>query len=97
MRKHAVPLAVSEDELQRVERFCEVNGLDEVGRICAELRVLRTEYILLSNRVGKQRAMIETLEHDPQIRYSKELDAMISMTQPQVNITFGDLNAPAKP
>jgi hypothetical protein len=72
---------VSDAELSLAERFCEQNGLDEIGRICAELRTLRAEYISLSNRVGKQRALIEALEHDPQIRYSKELDSMIAMSR----------------
>lgn len=81
MPKHGVPFAVSEAELHEVEEFCARNGLDQIGRICAELRVLRAEYLAQSNRIGKQRAMIETLEHNPSIRYSKELDAMIAMTK----------------
>lgn len=75
------PFAVSDAELSEVEGFCKRQGLDQIGRICAELRVLRAEYLQLANRVGKQRAMIETLEHDPTIRYGKELEAMVSMTR----------------
>lgn len=70
------PFAVSDAELSEVEGFCSRNGLDQIGRICAELRTLRSEYILLAGRVGKQRGMIETLEHDPNKRYARELDVI---------------------
>ena len=78
---HSRPFAVTEDELSAVERFCKANKLDEIARICAELRVLRAEYLKQTNRVAKQRAMIEALEHNPNIRYSKELDSMIAMNR----------------
>ena len=81
VKHHSRPFAVTEAELQAVERFCKANQLDEIGRICAELRVLRAEYLKQANVIGKQRAMVETLEHNPNIRYSKELDSMISMTK----------------
>jgi hypothetical protein len=72
------PFAVTEAELANVEKFCKSNGLDEIGRVCAELRVLRAEYLLLSKRAGKQRAMIETIEHDPHQRFAKEMDVIIN-------------------
>lgn len=81
VKHHARPFYVTEDELSAVERFCKANQLDEIGRICAELRVLRAEYLAQTRTVGRQRVMIESLEHDPTIRYSKELDSMISMTK----------------
>lgn len=70
------PFAVSDPELAEVEGFCSRNGLDQIGRICAELRTLRAEYVLLVGRVGKQRAMIDTLEHDPSKRYAREIDVI---------------------
>ena len=82
------PFAVTEDELRKVEKFCADNGLDEIGRICAELRVLRAEFLQLSTRIGKQRAMIETLEHDPQKRFAKELDVIVN---------YGGHDAPSIP
>ena len=84
LKHHSRPFAVTEDELQNVEKFCAANQLDEIGRICAELRVLRAEYLQLSTANGKLRAMVEVLEHDPQRRYSKDLEM----------ITTGGTNAP---
>lgn len=81
VKHHSRPFGVSEEELTKMEAFCASNQLDEIGRICAELRVLRAEYLKQSNIIGKQRAMVETLERNPNIRYSKELDSMISMTK----------------
>ena len=72
------PFAVSDAELREVEGFCSRNGLDEIGRICAELRTMRSEYILLSERAGRQRSMIDTLEHDPQKRYARELEVIVT-------------------
>jgi hypothetical protein len=85
MPSHVPPFAVSDAELREVEGFCSRNGLDQIGRICAELRVLRAEYLAQSNRIGKQRAMIETLEHDPTIRYSKELEVMVEAKKEEPN------------
>ncbi len=48
------PFAASDAELSEVEGFCERNGLDQIGRICAELRALRQEYLQLAKRVGQQ-------------------------------------------
>jgi hypothetical protein len=78
------PFAVDSSELEEVERFCRENKLDVIGRICAELRVLRAEYLVLAQRAGKQKALVETLEHDPSKRFAKELDI----------ITDGNDNAP---
>lgn len=72
------PFAVTEAELASVERFCKANSLDEIGRVCAELRVLRAEYLRLSNRYGKAKAMVETMEHDPHQRYAKEMEVIIN-------------------
>lgn len=72
LKQHARPFGVSEDELTKMEAFCASNQLDELGRICAELRVLRAEYLLLSKRVG----MARNSEPDPILanrRFSKSL------------------------
>lgn len=69
---HARPFGVTEEELTKIESFCASNQLDEMGRICAELRVLRAEYLLLSKRVG----MARNSEPDPYLanrRFSKTL------------------------
>jgi hypothetical protein len=70
------PFAVSSVELQDVEQFCEKNNLPTIARICAELRVLRTEYIHLSTRLGRARSMVQTLESSPQQRFAKDLDSI---------------------
>lgn len=70
------PFAVSDAELTEVEGFCKRNGLDQIGRICAELRALRVAYMEQCKRVGKQRQMVETLQPDPSERYAKELDSI---------------------
>lgn len=72
------PFAVSNSELAEVEGFCSRNGLDQIGRICAELRTLRNEYIQLSKRLGKQQQMVETLQPDPSVRFAKELEVIVS-------------------
>ena len=81
------PFAVSDADLQEAEGFCRRNGLDQIGKICAELRTLRKEYIVLSQRVGRQKATIENLMPDPSRRFASELD----------QITTGVPDAPAKP
>lgn len=85
VKHHSYPFAVAENELQKVEQFCKDNQLDEIGHICAELRVLRAEYLAQANRISKQRAMIEMLEHDPTVRYSKELDSMTTTVRESKN------------
>jgi len=70
---HSRPFGVTEAELLKVESFCAANKLDEIGRICAELRVLRAEYITLCKRVGMSRATVP----DPitsNKRYGAELE-----------------------
>ncbi len=74
----SLPFAVSTGELQEVEDFCQRNGLDQIGRICAELRVLRTEYLVLSQRVARQKAMIEAASMDSNARYAQELDVLMT-------------------
>jgi hypothetical protein len=72
VKHHSHPFGVTEDELLKVESFCAANKLDEVGRICAELRVLRAEYLTLCKRVG----MTRNSEPDPILanrRFSKTL------------------------
>jgi hypothetical protein len=71
-KHHATPFGVTEQELLKVESFCAANQLDEVGRICAELRVLRQEYLTLCKRVG----MNQNSEPDPILanrRFSRTL------------------------
>lgn len=72
VKHHSRPFGVSEEELTKMEAFCASNQLDELGRICAELRVLRAEYLTLCARVGKAR----NSEPDPILanrRFSKSL------------------------
>jgi len=73
--------------LQEAEGFCRRNGLDQIGTICAELRTLRKEYLILSQRVGRQRATIDSLMPNPNRRFATELDQM----------TTGVPDAPAVP
>lgn len=75
VKHHSRPFAVTEEELTKVESFCVANGLDEIGRVCAELRVLRAEYLSLSNRLGK----VANAQPDPYLanrRFSKSMDSM---------------------
>ena len=53
VKHHSRPFGVTEEELAKVEAFCVANELDELGRICAELRVLRAEYLTMAKRVGR--------------------------------------------
>ena len=56
VKHHSRPFGVSEEELTKMEAFCAANELDELGRICAELRVLRAEYLTMAKRVGRAAA-----------------------------------------
>lgn len=87
MSSPVTPFAVSDADLQEAEQFCKRSGLDQIGKICAELRTLRKEYLILSHRVGRQKATIENLMPDPSRRFASELD----------QITTGVPDAPAKP
>jgi hypothetical protein len=72
---HSRPFGVTEEELLKVESFCAANKLDEIGRICAELRVLRQEYLTLCKRVG----MTRNSEPDPILanrRFSRTLQKL---------------------
>lgn len=70
------PFAVSDAELQEVEGFCSRSGLDQIGRICAELRTLRKEYVRLAERCGRQKATIEYCMPDPSKRFAAEIDSI---------------------
>ncbi len=70
------PFAVSDAELTEVEGFCKRNGLDQIGKICAELRTMRREFMDLSKRAGRQRAMVETAMPDPNRRFAAEMDRL---------------------
>lgn len=85
------PFAVDNHELQQVERFCAANNLDVLGRICAELRLLRAEYIRLSERVGRQSNTIAqvqrevvSMEADPNRRYAAQLDTITSIPKEEL-------------
>ncbi len=77
------PFAVSDAELSEVEGFCKRSGLDQIGRICAELRALRADYITLSKRIG----MMHNRQPDPHRQFAAEIDV----------ITSGVPNAPSVP
>lgn len=76
MASNVPPFAVSDAELQEVEGFCSRNGLDQIGRICAELRGLRSAYMTLSKRIGRQQQMVEVIMPDPSQRFARELDSI---------------------
>lgn len=78
---HSRPFGVTEEELTKVESFCAANQLDEIGRICAELRTLRREYMLLSKRVG----MARNSEPDAYLanrRFGRTLDKITKSENP---------------
>lgn len=69
----AVPLALPDSDLAEVEGFAQRSGLDQIYRICAELRVLRRAYLEQSETIGRLRQMIDA---NPQRRFAHALEAM---------------------
>lgn len=47
------PFALSDAELQDIEKFAAKNELINIARLCAELRSLRSAYLTLSARMGR--------------------------------------------
>jgi hypothetical protein len=76
VKHHARPFGVTEQELLKVEAFCAANKLDEIGRICAELRLLRTEYLLLSKRIGLQAAHVPMDSIQANLRFGESLNTI---------------------
>lgn len=73
-------MALSEAELQEVENFARVSGLDEIMRLCMELRAIRAAYVTQAKRLALQKNMIVTLDADPASRYGKELNKLTGET-----------------
>ncbi len=69
----AVPLALSDAELAEVEGFAQRSGLDQIYRICAELRTVRRAYLEQAETIGRLRQMIDP---NPQRRFAHALEAM---------------------
>ena len=74
---HAQPFALSDIELQEVERFAKKQGLDEIGRMAAELRSLRLAYLTLANRHAKLQAQHTADRTNPEVRYGEDLDQIM--------------------
>lgn len=70
------PFAISDAELQEIEQFCGRNGLDQIGRVCSELRSLRAAYLTQAKRLGIQSAMISDLQPDANKRFAAELSSL---------------------
>lgn len=69
----AVPMALSDAELAEVEGFAQRSGLDQIYRICAELRAIRRAYLEKCETNARLRQMIHP---DPQKRFAHALEAM---------------------
>lgn len=71
----AQPFALSDAELKEVERFAKASGLDQIGRMAAELRALRASYLTLANRHAKLSAMLT--KPNPEELYRQDLDQIM--------------------
>ncbi len=67
------PFALSDAELAEVEGFAQRSGLDQIYRLCRELRTIRRAYLEQSETIGRMRQMIHP---DPQRRFAHALEAM---------------------
>ena len=76
------PFAVSDSDLREAEEFCRLSGLDQIGRICAELRGLRSAYQTQAKRLG----MMQSRMPDPNRQFASDLDRIT-----------GESNAPPVP
>lgn len=47
------PFALEEAELRDIEQFARKNNLDNIARLCAELRALRSAFMTQSVRMGR--------------------------------------------
>lgn len=74
------PLALSDAELAEVEQFARNTGLDEIGRLCAELRAVRAAYLQKCREIARMRSVVATVDPDPHSRYSKELQNLTGET-----------------
>lgn len=77
---HAPPMALTDADLSEVEGFADRNGLDQIFRICRELRALRQAYMDVCKMNGKLRAQLMAMEWDPHNRYAVVMDTMTGTT-----------------
>lgn len=72
---HATPFALTTKELNEVMEFAKASGLDQIGRMAAELVALRAEFIALSARYSK--LQVELQNRAPaEKKYAAELDSI---------------------
>lgn len=74
--RHVPPMALSDAELSEVEGFAARSGLDEIGRLCAELRTIRQLYVQQCGKISRLENMVAMLDSNPQSRYGKELNKL---------------------
>lgn len=73
---HAQPFALTEKELREVAEFAKASGLDQIGRMAAELVALRSAYTTLATRHAKLLAELDKRPPAEKV-YAKELDIIV--------------------
>jgi len=87
---YSAPLAITEAELQDIETLARRMGLDEIAKVCTELRVLRRHFLELSRQV----VMYRKLQPPPPVQFPMEANVRWAA---DLNSMTGSPNAPKEP
>ena len=68
---------VTDMELRELEHTATANGLEVISRLCAEVRLIRAEYIRQAHEIGRLRAMAG---YQPHVEYVVQLSNQTGVT-----------------